>query len=106
MIIADSFNWEEIERFYDRWEQITDPNIDTTEGTLQRGTACLRKAEIEAGSGFILIPVNCGQQLYDIIEITDRQAGLDAARKRVLGITLIYDTERGIYEQRIILGGV
>jgi hypothetical protein len=106
MIIADSFNWAEIERVYDRWEQITDLNIDTTEGTLARGAACLRKAEVAAGGGFIRIPVNCGQQLYDVIEITDRQSGLDAARKRVLGITLVYDTERGIYEQRIMLGGV
>ena len=106
MIIADSFNWEEIERFYDRWEQISDPKISTTEGTLARGAAYLRKAEIAAGSGYIRIPVNCGQQLFDVIEITDRQAGLAAVRRRVLGITLVYDTERGVYEQRILLGGV
>lgn len=105
-IITDSFNWDEVDRLYDRLEQIADRNINALDGAKARGEAYLRKAGIRAVSGYIRVPVNCGQQLYDVIDITDRLAGLDAAGRRVLGITLVYDTERSVYEQRILLGGV
>jgi hypothetical protein len=49
--------------------------------------------------------VNCGQELYDVIEVTDAVAGLSAAKRRVLGLDLRYSTgKRAIYEQRILLG--
>ena len=50
------------------------------------------------------MPVNCGQQLYDVIDITDSGAGLDAEKKRVLGMVLTYNPSRGQYEQRLLLG--
>ncbi len=53
-----------------------------------------------------MIPVNCGQQVYDVIDITDTGAGLTAAKRRVLGITLSYRPQRGEYLQRLELGGV
>ena len=54
----------------------------------------------------MLVPVNCGQQLYDVIEVTDARAGLAAAKRRVLGMTLVYQPQRGEYFQRLELGGV
>ena len=47
----------------------------------QRGEAYLREPEIELTSGTIRIPVNCGQQLYDVIDISDSRAGLNAEKK-------------------------
>jgi len=105
-IITDSFEWEEINQLYDRLRQVDDRNIDTVAKAQQRGEACLREAEIESASGAILIPVNCGQQLYDVIDITDGRAGLSAEKKRVLGLTLVYNPRRGEYEQRLSLGEV
>ena len=52
------------------------------------------------------MPVNCGQQLYDVIDITDARAGLNSAKKRVLGITLDYRPRWGEYTQRLWLGAV
>ncbi len=72
----------------------------------QRGEAYLREAEIESAGGTIRIPVNCGQQLFDVIDITDSRAGLTAEKKRVLGLTLIHNPRRGEYEQRLSLGAV
>jgi len=103
-IIADSFEWDEIERLGDRWEQIADSNINSAALAQTRGEVYLRKAVIYTVSGYIRVPVNCGQQLYDVIDITDRLAGLETSRRRILGISLLYDTERGIYEQRLVLG--
>ena len=58
-------------------------------------------------SGEITVPVNCGQELYDVVEVTDSGAGLADARRRVLGLSLRYSTgERPSYEQRITLGTV
>jgi len=105
-IIVDSFSWGEIDRLYDRLKQLEDRNIDTVNKAQQRGEAYLRHAEIESGGGTIRIPVNCGQQLYDVIDITDSRAGLDAEKKRVLGLVLVYNPRRGEYEERLSLGTV
>jgi len=105
-IVVDSFSWSQIAKLYDRLNQLEDRNIDTVAKAEQRGEAYLREAEIESASGTIRIPVNCGQQLYDVIDITDSRAGLDAEKKRVLGLIVIYNTRRGEYEQRLSLGAV
>jgi len=105
-IIVDSFDWDEIGRLYDRLRQLEDRNIGSVAEARQRGQAYLRRAEVESASGAILVPVNCGQQLYDVIDITDTRAGLTAEKKRVLGIAVIYNPQRGEYRQRLRLGAV
>ncbi len=105
-IVVDSFTWEQIDRLYDRLRQVEDKNLDTVAKAEQRGEAYLREAEIESVNGSILVPVNCGQQLYDVIAITDSRAGLQAAKRRVTGLTLVYSPRRGEYQQRLLLGGV
>jgi len=106
MIVVDRFDWDEIDRLYDRIRQLEDRNIDTVAGAQERGDAYLRHAEIESASGTMLVPVNCGQQLYDVIDITDSRAGLDASKRRVLGFVLVYSPRRGEYRQRLQLGAV
>jgi len=105
-VIVDTFNWNEIARTYDRINQLEDRNIDTAQEAQNRGEAYLRQAEIESASGAIRTPVNCGQQLYDVIDITDSRAGLSAEKKRVLGLILVYNPRRGEYEERLLLGAV
>jgi hypothetical protein len=105
-IVVDSFAWDQIDRLYDRLKHVEDRNIDSVAKAEERGEAYLRGAELSSVNGFILIPVNCGQQLYDVIDITDSRAGLDAAKRRVLGLTLVYSPKRGEYQQRLLLGGV
>jgi len=106
LILADSFDWGEIDRLCDRLKQVGDRNLGTVAEAQQRGQAYLRQAEIEAVGGNILIPVNCGQQLYDVIDVTDARAGLDAEKKRVLGLVLVYNPQRGEYRQRLSLGAI
>ncbi len=105
-VVVDSFTWSEIDKLYDRLRQLEDKNIDTVAKAQQRGEAYLRQAEIESASGVIRIPVNCGQQLYDVIDITDSRAGLSAEKKRILGLILVYNPHRGEYEERLSLGAV
>lgn len=103
-VVVDSFSWSQIDSFYDRLARIEDRNIGSVTGAEERGEAYLREAEIASGSGAIRVPLNCGQQLYDVIDITDSRAGLSAEKKRVLGLNSVYKPGRGEYEQRILLG--
>ncbi|MBI2836143.1 MAG: hypothetical protein HYX85_00415 [Chloroflexi bacterium] len=106
LVLADSFAWSEIDRSFDRLKAVSDRNIDTVAKAQDRGQAFLMEAEIESAGGMILVPVNCGQQLYDVIDITDAAAGLSSAKRRVLGISIAYEPRRGEYGQRLKLGGV
>jgi hypothetical protein len=106
LILAETFAWSEIDGLNDRLRQVGDRNINTVSEAQQRGQAILRQAEIKAENGSILVPVNCGQQLYDVVTVTDARAGLDAVKKRVVGIILGYYPRRGEYRQRLQLGAV
>ena len=92
--------------FSDRIKTIADRNIGTIAAAQTLAGAYLRKAEIAGLDGMIQVPVNCGQQLYDVIDITDDRAGLSGAKRRVMGLLLSYQPTRGEYEQKLLLGGV
>ncbi|MFQ5886638.1 MAG: hypothetical protein ACE5II_05345, partial [Anaerolineae bacterium] len=106
-IMSERFDWEEIAKVYDQLGQVHDLNLDTLTKAEERGDAELREEEIGARGGEILVPTNCGEDLYDVIDITDERAGLTSVKRRVMGITLRYSTSREArYEQRLRLGGV
>ena len=105
-IIVDSFEWDQIGRLHDRLVQVEDRNLDTAARAEDRGEAYLREAEVESVGGAIRVPVNCGQQMYDVVDVTDGAAGLSSAKRRVVAIALVYRPDRGEYEQRLSLGAV
>jgi len=105
-IDVDIFNWEQLEKFPERFQLVADRNIGTVSQADDRGEALMRKFVIEAISGVIHVPVNCGQQLYDVVGITDSRAGLSAVMRRVVGIVLSYQPISGEYVHQLILGGV
>jgi hypothetical protein len=105
-ILVDSFAWSQIDRLYDRLRHIEDRNLNTAAEAQQRGDAFLRQAEIGAAGGWIIVPVNCGEQLFDVVAVTDTRAGLAAVKKRVAGMVLVYQPQRSEYFQRLELGGV
>jgi len=105
-IVVDTFAWEEIYRLYDRLGRLEDRNIDSVAKAEGRGETYLRGVEMASVNGSILITVNCGQQLYDVVDITDSRAGLEAAKRRGNGLTLVYSPQGGEYRQRLLLGGV
>jgi hypothetical protein len=106
-VFGERFDWAGVQSVYDRLRQVDDRNLTAVAQAESRADAVLRQAALEAMRGEITVPVNCGQELYDVVEVTDAGAGLTAARRRVLGISLRYSTgERPAYEQRITLGAV
>ena len=104
-VFAEGFDWPGVESVYDLLRQVHDANLTTTGQAQDRADALLRHELLAARGGEIVVPVNCGQELYDVVEVTDAGAGLAAAKR--LGLSLRYSTgERPLYEQRIALGGV
>jgi len=53
-----------------------------------------------------MIPWNCGQELYDVITITDSSCNQADATFRVMGIQTVYDKRMASYVQYLMLGAV
>ncbi|MFQ5826780.1 MAG: hypothetical protein ACE5IA_05420, partial [Dehalococcoidia bacterium] len=96
-VMTESFDWDEVSKVYDRLRQMHDLNLDSAAKAQERGQAELRREEIAQSHGEIVMPANCGQELYDVIDITDGRAGLSSAKRRVLGLTLDYSPEEARY---------
>jgi len=104
--MTEDWDWEEIDLVYDRLAQVHDINLDTEAEAHARGEAMLRHAAIESTDGHIVVPLNCGQEIYDVVDITDALAGLSAANRRVLSLSHIYNPTKGQYVLKIGLGAV
>ncbi|MCJ7509485.1 MAG: hypothetical protein MUP14_01170 [Dehalococcoidia bacterium] len=105
---VEGFDWDEIDAAFDRVRQVHDLNLSTVARARDRADAEMRHQEIASGDGEIVVPVNCGQELYDVISITDESAGLTSAQRRVLGLSIRYSAggRVPVYEQRLSLGAV
>jgi hypothetical protein len=105
---VEGFDWAEIEDAYDRVRQTHDLNLDTVALAQDRAGAEQRHLAMAAQGGSLLAPPNCGQELYDVVAITDPPAGLSLAKRRVLGLGLRYvrSGRAPAYEQRLTLGAV
>ncbi len=103
-VFTEDWDWDEIALVHNRLAQVNDLNLETTTKAHQRGEAILREADIEGSNGHILVPMNCGQDLYDVIAITSPQAGLSASKRRVLSLTLTWAPSKGKYTLKLGLG--
>ncbi|MPZ50722.1 MAG: hypothetical protein GEU75_15725 [Dehalococcoidia bacterium] len=104
----EAFDFAGIEAAGERIAQVIDLNLTTASRTGDRATSVLRDAEMQARRDEIhIFGVNCGQEVYDVVSVTDPQAGLDAAARRVLGLSWRYSTgERPRYDMALTLGNV
>lgn len=68
--------------------------------------AVLRRLALDADGGELVAPPNCGQELYDVIEIADGFVAPGAVRRRVASIRWRFGRRRGVYEQVLGLGPV
>ena len=66
--------------------------------------AMLAKMRLTTKRGVILIPPNCGQELFDVVEITDSVANQAAIKFRVVGLRFEYNPREARYQHRLILG--
>jgi hypothetical protein len=105
--MAETFLWAEVPLLGERLLQQHDLNLDTQQKAQDRCQHLVRRLEMGALSGELVSPPNCGQELHDVVEVTDPRAGLTAAKRRVVGVAVEY-RRRGEprYLQRLTLAGV
>jgi len=102
-VIASAFDWDLLGLSIDNFKPDYDPNLETAARTQERADAILRKSSLRAQSGNLVVPVNCGQELYDVITVTDERCGIAAELYRVLAIEVDYSPRQARYAQRLTL---
>jgi hypothetical protein len=105
-VYNEAFDFGEIESMGERIEQVLDINLTTTALAGDRAAFELRRAGMTQRHDEVLLAgVNCGQELYDVVALTDPQAGLDEAPRRVLVLTWRYTAEpRPRYDMTLVVG--
>ena len=103
--IVEAFDWPSLssgERYCTQFEG----GFNSTASLHNLAAALLREYSMSSATCEITVPPNLGQQLHDVVEITDEGAGLTAARFRVTGIGLDYHPSQGKYDMKLKLGGI
>jgi len=103
-IVEDAFDWTNLELGIDSLEQSYDPNLQSAARAQERADAILRRESLRARGGQITIPVNCGQEIYDVITITDDRCGISSKKYRVLDIETALSLRQWLYQQRLTVG--
>lgn len=105
--MAEAFSWPHIADAYDRLLQVHDLNLATADDMVSRASDVLAARLREAQAGEMTVPVNCGEELYDVVEITDTRTGMAPFQRRVVGLTLEYARRnRTTYRHRLALSGL
>ena len=101
-VFAERFDWPGVAAANDRLARAVDTNLTTAAQAQARGDALLRRAAMTSDGGEITAPVNCGLEMYDVVEVTDPLAGLMAAKRRVLGLSAYHyaTAQRAAYTSR------
>jgi len=90
--------------------QVSPPVVDLNlfDASLTEGRAAIeiRRRRMRSRSDDLTVfGINCGQELYDVVSVTDAAAGLESAKRRVLGLSWRYDTlPRLRHEMTLTLG--
>jgi len=103
-ILEEALDWDLLQLAIDILEQDYDPNLQTTARAQERADALLREASLRAKRGNLTVPTNVGQELLDVVEVTDERCGIPEENYRVLAIQTDYDRRQGRYAQMLTLG--
>jgi hypothetical protein len=99
-----AFDWTLLGAGIDNLTMQYDANLEEADQAARRAVALLRAQQTQSTQGTIIVPTNCGQELYDVITVTDQRCGIDQAKYRVLAIQTDYDRRQARYEQKLTLG--
>jgi hypothetical protein len=102
-ILEEALDWDLLQLAIDILEQDYDPNLQTPSRAQERADAILRTQQTQRTPATIVVPTNVGQELLDVVEVTDERCGINQEKYRVLAIHTDYDRRQGIYTQRLAL---
>jgi len=102
-ILEEALDWDLLALAIDQLEQDYDPNLQTATRAQERADAILRQMSLRAERGNLVVPTNVGQELLDVVAVTDERCGINQEKYRVGAIQTDYDRRQGIYTQRLAL---
>jgi hypothetical protein len=103
-IVENAFDWTNLQLGIDILEQDYDANLQSATRAQERADSILRKHALESKGGQITIPTNVGQELYDVITVTDKRCGITSRKYRVMSIEAQFNRLQGSYQQVLTLG--
>ncbi|MEE8372131.1 MAG: hypothetical protein V3R87_00140 [Dehalococcoidia bacterium] len=103
-VFTEDWDWDEIALVGDLLGQVDDTYLDSVAKAHRQGLAIIRHADIEGLTGEIVVMLNAGQELYDVVTLTDAGAGLSGVKRRVMGMTHHYHAAKGQYTLTMRLG--
>ena len=103
-VYGTAVNTDEVALVGERLDFIPDPAIPTTAQAGDVASAVLSKMRLMGKRGVILIPPNCGQELFDVVQISDAGANQSAVTFRVVGLRFEYNPKQARYQHKLILG--
>jgi len=88
-------------------DYMRDASSSTGATATATATAHLRRRALDADAGLIIVPPNCGQELYDAVEFSDGYISGSAIKRRVSGIDWRYARRPvAVFEQTLYLGAM
>jgi hypothetical protein len=102
-VLEEALDWDLLALAIDQLEQDYDPNLQDATRAQERADALLREASLRAERGNLVVPTNVGQELLDVVEVTDERCGISHENYRVGAIQTDYDRRKGIYTQRLAI---
>jgi hypothetical protein len=102
-LLATAFDWTLLGLGIDSFLPGYDPELTTETRNQERAAALLRRSELQSEGGRITVPVNCGQELYDVVTVTDQRCGIDAGLYRIIALEVDYSPRNGRYSHRLTL---
>ncbi len=104
LVSGQAYDSDEVQRIGYRLDIVREPAIPTAELCQSVAAAIIEKMRLQKVRGELSALPNCGLELYDVIEITDRWSNLSERAFRTTGINLSYSRHDGVISQTLGLG--
>jgi hypothetical protein len=106
-VYGEAEDFADAEASGERIAQVIDVNLTDGGDAEDRAAAVLRRARLASELGELrLFGVHCGVELWDVVELTDALAGIEAQAFRVNGYAWRFEPARGRYDMQLTLGPV
>lgn len=106
LVSGQAYDSGEVQKAGYRLDVLAEPALTTSALCQSVAQAIIEKSRLRKSSGELSALPNCGIELFDIVQITDRWNNLGGSKFRVTGVQLSYCRERGTIKQTLELGAV
>jgi hypothetical protein len=97
-----AFDWESLAQGIYNSRVIHKVNMVST-AAIDKAQALLAYEQMRSVEAVITVPTNVGQEIYDVVTVTDARCGIENKRYRVLAIQTEFDRRKGRYQQKLHL---